>query len=37
MRRVKNLHRTLTVLAFGLLALATPLVALANGGGPNGS
>jgi len=37
MRRVTCIHRTLTVLAVGLLALASPLVALANGGGPNGS
>jgi hypothetical protein len=37
MRRVTQLHRTLTVLLVGLLALALPLVALANGGGPNGS
>jgi hypothetical protein len=37
MRRVKHMHRTLTVVAVGLLALAMPLVALANNGGPNGS
>ena len=37
MRQVTSLHRTLVVLAVGLLALATPLVALANSGGPNGS
>ncbi len=37
MRRFTHMHRTLTVLLVGLLALALPLVALANGGGPNGS
>jgi hypothetical protein len=37
MRRVNHLHRTLTVFAVGLLALATPLVALASNGGPNGN
>ena len=37
MRRVTELHRTFTVLLVGLVALATPLAALANGGGPNGS
>ena len=37
MCRVTHLHRTLTVMLVGLLALALPLVALANGGGPNGS
>jgi hypothetical protein len=37
MRRVTHFHRTLTVLLVGLLALALPLVALANSGGPNGS
>jgi hypothetical protein len=37
MRRVTEFHRTLTVIAVGLLALAMPLAALANGGGPNGS
>jgi hypothetical protein len=37
MRRVTHLHRTLTVLAVTVFALAMPLVALANGGGPNGS
>jgi hypothetical protein len=34
MRQVTRIHRTLTVLAIGLLALAAPLVASANGGGP---
>jgi hypothetical protein len=34
MRQVTRMHRTLTVLAVGLLALAAPLVAYANGGGP---
>ena len=34
MRRIKRLHRTLVVLAVGLLALAAPLVAYADGGGP---
>ena len=37
MRQVTRMHRTLTVLAVGLLALAAPLVALANHGGPGGS
>jgi hypothetical protein len=37
MRQVTRMHRTLTVLAVGLLALAAPLVAYANTGGPNGS
>jgi hypothetical protein len=37
MRRVTQLHRTLSVLAVGLLVLAMPLTALANSGGPNGS
>ena len=36
MRQVTSLHRTLVVLAVGLLALAAPLVALADGG-PHGS
>lgn len=36
MRQVTSLHRTLVVLAVGLLALAAPLVASANGGGPGG-
>jgi hypothetical protein len=31
MRQVTNLHRTLVVLAVGLLALAAPLVAYADG------
>lgn len=34
MRRITHLHRTLVVLAVGLLALAAPLVAYADGGGP---
>jgi hypothetical protein len=36
MRQVTSLHRTLVVLAVGLLALAAPLVAYADGG-PHGS
>ena len=36
MRQVTHMHRTLTVLAVGLLALAAPLVAMANSGGPTG-
>ena len=36
MRQVTRMHRTLTVLAVGLLALAAPLVALADTGGPTG-
>jgi hypothetical protein len=32
MRQVTRMHRTLTVLAVGLLALAAPLVAYADGG-----
>ena len=36
MRRITHWHRTLTVLAIGLLALAAPLVAYADGGGPHG-
>ena len=36
MRQVIRAHRMLTVLAVGLLALAAPLVASANGGGPIG-
>jgi hypothetical protein len=32
MRRISHLHRTLVVLAVGLLALAAPLVAYADGG-----
>lgn len=36
MRRISHLHRTLDVLAIGLLALAAPLVAYADGGGPHG-
>ncbi len=34
MRQVTHLHRTLVVLAVGLLALAAPLVAYAGHGGP---
>jgi hypothetical protein len=34
MRKVTSLHRTLVVLAVGLLALAAPLVAYADGPGP---
>jgi hypothetical protein len=34
MRQVTRMHRTLVVLAVGLLALAAPLVAYADGGGP---
>jgi hypothetical protein len=34
MRQVTRIHRTLTVLAVGLLALAAPLVAYASDGGP---
>jgi hypothetical protein len=37
MRQVTHMRHTLILLAVGLLALAAPLVALANGGGPNGS
>jgi hypothetical protein len=37
MRQVTRMHRTLTVLAVGLLALAAPLVAYAGEGGPTGS
>jgi hypothetical protein len=36
MRQVTRMHRTLVVLAVGLLALAAPLVASANNGGPGG-
>jgi hypothetical protein len=36
MRQVTSLHRTLVVLAVGLLALAAPLVAYATGPGPQG-
>jgi hypothetical protein len=36
MHQVMRMHRTLTVLAVGLLALAAPLVAYADGGGPGG-
>ena len=34
MRQVTRMHRTLVVLAVGLLALAAPLVAYADGPGP---
>lgn len=34
MRQVTRMHRTLVVLAVGLLALAAPLVAHAGDGGP---
>ena len=34
MRQVTHMHRTLVVLAVGLLALAAPLVASATNGGP---
>ena len=37
MRQVTSLHRTLVVLAVGLLALAAPLLASASGPGPGGS
>jgi hypothetical protein len=36
MRQVTSIHRTLVVLAVGLLALAAPLVAYADGGGGPG-
>ena len=36
-RQVTRLHRTLTVLAVSLLALAAPLAASATGGGPTGN
>jgi len=36
MRQVTHMHRTLVVLAVGLLALAAPLVAMANHGPPHG-
>jgi hypothetical protein len=36
MRQVTSLHRTLVVLAVGLLALAAPLVAYADGGPHSG-
>jgi hypothetical protein len=37
MRQVTRMHRTLTVLAVALLALAAPLVAYAGDGGPGPS
>ena len=36
MRQVTRMHRTLTVLTVGLLALAAPLAAYASTGGPQG-
>lgn len=36
MHQVTGMHRTLTVLAVGLLALAAPLLAMASNGGPHG-
>jgi hypothetical protein len=36
MRQVNRMHRTLVVLAVGLLALAAPLFASASGPGPTG-
>jgi hypothetical protein len=36
MRQIKHWHRSLVILAIGLLALAAPLVALADGTGPHG-
>ena len=36
MRQVTHLHRTLVVLAVGLLALAAPLLAYADGGPHSG-
>lgn len=36
MRQVTRMHRTLVVLAVGLLALAAPLLASAANGGPGG-
>ncbi len=36
MRQVTRMHRTLVVLAVGLLALAAPLIAYADGPGPTG-
>jgi len=36
MRQVTRMHRTLVVLAVGLLALAAPLVAYADGGPTGG-
>ena len=37
MHQVTRMHRTLVVLAVGLLAVAAPLVAQAGGPGPTGS
>ena len=37
MRQVTRMHRSLTVLAVSLLALAAPLLASASNGGPQGS
>lgn len=36
MRKITRWHRSLVILAVGLLALAAPLVALAGDGGPTG-
>ena len=36
MHQVTGMHRMLTVLAVGLLALAAPLLAMASNGGPHG-
>ena len=36
MRRITHVHRSLMVLAAGLLALAAPLVASASNGNPGG-
>ncbi len=36
MRRITHMHRSLVVLAVGLLAAAFPLLASASGGGPTG-
>jgi hypothetical protein len=36
MRRITHWHRTFVVLAVGLLTLAAPLVAYADGSGPHG-
>jgi hypothetical protein len=37
MRQLTRMHRTLTVLAVGLLVLAAPLVAYAGDGNPTGN
>jgi hypothetical protein len=36
MRRIAHWHRSLVLLAVGLLALAAPLIAMADGGGGPG-